>query len=217
VWVVQAWFVVKGIAFRKPLDYRARRRDCNRAELARRAPFWLIKAVLRLTMKITTLACSLAALALAVIGCDATKKFTLLGVHLQTPAQLPESQRTVVVVRNPPLSVAVDRFPELREVDLESARAVKTPTRKQLVLQFDNHGRQVIENFTTERRGELYVLTLNTVPIAAPAIRETIRDGRLVIDLDLPDEEIDKLVEGLNAAAKDDNIMLGGDKARITP
>ena len=162
-------------------------------------------------MKIKFLPWILTALALFVTGCDPKKQFTCLGIHLQTSAQLPESQRTVVVVRNPPLSVAVDRFPELREVDLEGAQAVKTPTRKQLVLQFNRHGTLVIESFTTERRGEFYVLTLNTIPIAAPAIRETIRDGRLVIDVDVLDEDLDKLVKGLNAAIKD-AAMLGGNK-----
>ncbi|MBI5397806.1 MAG: hypothetical protein HZA91_21105 [Verrucomicrobia bacterium] len=156
------------------------------------------------------MACLLAALALALAGCDSTKRFTRLGVHLQTPAQLPESQRTVVVIPNPPLSIAVGRFPELREVDLDSAQVIRTDSRKQLVLQFNKHGATVIENFTTERRGELYVLTLNTVPIVAPAIREIIRDGKLVIDVDLSDDDLDKLVEGLNAVAKDAKAMLGG-------
>lgn len=146
-------------------------------------------------------------LALAVTGCDPEKRFTRLGIHLQTPAQLPESQRTVVVIKSPPLSIAVSRFPELQEVDLDSAQAIKTPSRKQLVLQFDQHGALVIETFTTERRGELYVLTLNAVPVAAPAIRETIRDGKLVVDVDLPDDEIDKLVKGLNTAAKEASLL----------
>ncbi len=161
-------------------------------------------------MRIATAIGSLAALALLVAGCESsTRKYTMLGVYLQTPAQLPERQRTIVVVPNPPLSVAVGRLPELREVELVSARAIKTPTRKQLVMQFNRHGTVVIENFTTERRGELYVLVLNRVPIAAPAIREPIRDGRLVVDVDLADEDLDKLVEGLNAAAKDAQAPLG--------
>jgi hypothetical protein len=152
----------------------------------------------------------LAALALAAGGCQPEKRFTGLGVHLQTPAQLPESQRTIVVVPNPPLSIAVGRLPEVREVDLVSAQAVKTDTRKQLILQFNRHGTVVIENFTTERRGELYVLTLNSIPVAAPAIREPIRDGRLVVDVDIPDEDLDKLVKGLNAAAKEAKGLMGG-------
>jgi len=152
----------------------------------------------------------LAVLTLAAGGCQTEKKFTGLGIHLQTPAQLPESQRTIVVVPNPPLSIAVSRFPEVREVDLESAQVVRTDSRKQLVLQFNRHGTVVIENFTTERRGELYVLTLNSIPVAAPAIREPIRDGRLVIDVDIPDEDLDKLVAGLNAAAKESRSLMGG-------
>lgn len=161
-------------------------------------------------MKNRILTWVLPALALVVGGCQADKQFTRMGIHLQTPAQLPETQRTIVVVPNPPLSIAVGRFPEVREVDLESAQAVKTDTRKQLILQFNRHGTIVIENFTTERRGELYVLTLNTVPIAAPAIREPIRDGRLVIDVDIPDADLDKIVEGLNASAKEAKGLMGG-------
>ena len=140
---------------------------------------------------------------LGVGGCKSTAKhkYTALRVYLQTPAMLPESQRSTVVLTNPPLSVAVKRLPELSEIDLDKAEAVKTATRNQLVLHFDRRGRWIIQNFTTERRGELYVLTLNHVAVAAPVIRETIADGKLVVDLDLTDEDVKKLAEGLNRAS----------------
>jgi preprotein translocase subunit SecD len=140
---------------------------------------------------------------LAVGGCKSTAKhkYTSLRVYLQTPSMLPESQRATVVLTNPPLSVVVKRLPELTEIDLNKAEAAKSGTRNQLVLNFDRRGQWIIQNFTTERRGELYILTLNHVAVAAPVIRETITDGKLVVDLDLTDEEVKKLAEGLNRAS----------------
>ena len=146
----------------------------------------------------------LLAVALAAAGCSTFGKheYTSLRVFLQTTPQLPQQERSTVVVSNPPMNVTVKRLPELSEIDLVKAEAVKTDTRKQLVLQFDRRGTLIISNFTTERRGELYVLVLNNIAIAAPVIRDTIADGRLVIDVDQTDADLDKLVKGLNNAVK---------------
>jgi hypothetical protein len=65
----------------------------------------------------------------------------------------------------------------------------------------------VIETFTGEHRGELYVLTINAVAVAAPLIREVIRDGKLVVDVDGTDEELDKLVKGLNTSARRSRLL----------
>jgi hypothetical protein len=149
---------------------------------------------------------SAAALAVCwfVTGCN--EKATLR-VFLQASDRLPEEHRKVIVVRNPPMNVTVNPLSELSEHDLVSAAAVKTPTSKQLVLQFDSHGRRSIETFTTDHRGELYVMTINAIPVAAPLIREVIRDGRLVVNVDATDEELDKMVKGLVNAAKDAHTL----------
>lgn len=130
-----------------------------------------------------------------------------LRIFLQASDRLPEGHRKSVFIRNPPMNLIVNPLSELSEHDLVSAMAIKTPTRKQLVLQFDPHGQRTIETFTTERKGELYVLTINAVPVAAPAIREVIRDGRLVVDLDLSDAELDKIAKTLDTAGKKEHTL----------
>ncbi len=125
-----------------------------------------------------------------------------LRVYVQVSDQLPEEHRKVVVIRNPPMNVSINPVSELSEYDLQTAVALKGATRKQLVLQFDPHGARAIEKFTVEHKGDLYVLTINAVPAAAAAIRGPIRDGKLVIDLDIGDEELDKIVKDLNVSAK---------------
>ena len=125
-----------------------------------------------------------------------------LRVYVQVSDQLPEDHRKVIVIHNPPMNVSVNPVSELSEYDLQIASAVKSSSRKQLVLQFDPHGGRAIEKFTVENRGNLYVLTINAVPAAVVAIRGVIRDGKLVIDLDVGDEELDKIVKDLNVSAK---------------
>jgi hypothetical protein len=48
------------------------------------------------------------------------------------------------------------------------------------------------------------------VPVAAPVIRQTISDGKLVIEMDMTDEELDNVVKRINAAVKkyrDSNLL----------
>ncbi|MBI5687472.1 MAG: hypothetical protein HZC54_20560 [Verrucomicrobia bacterium] len=157
-------------------------------------------------MKWNTISRSVAALVICWFAAGCNEKATLR-VFLQASDRLPEGHRKVVVIRNPPMNVTVNPLSELSEHDLVSAKAVKTPTSKQLVLQFDPHGQRAIETFTAEHRGALYVMTINAVPVAAPLIREVIRDGRLVVDVDVTDEELDKIVKGLSFAAKDAHML----------
>jgi preprotein translocase subunit SecD len=157
-------------------------------------------------MKWNTMVCAAALLVgWAAVGCK--EDGAALRVFLQASDRLPEGRRQVIVVRNPPMNVIVNPLSELSELDLVEATAVKTPTRKQLVFQFDPHGARVIETFTGEHRGELYVLTINAVAVAAPLIREVIRDGKLVVDVDGTDEELDKLVKGLNTSARRSRLL----------
>ncbi len=135
------------------------------------------------------------------IGCNDDGGASLR-VFVQVPDQMPEGHRKVIVIPNPPMNVSVNPLSEVTEHDLNTATAVKSPTRKQLVLQFDAHGTRAIERFTAENRGSLYVLTINTVPVVAAAIRGVIHDGKLAIDVDIPDEELDTLVKDLNTSAK---------------
>lgn len=140
-----------------------------------------------------------------VAGCKEDE--ATLRIFLQATDRLPPNYRKSIVIRNPPMNLTINHISELSEYDLMTARAVKTPTRKQLVLQFDSHGQNVIETFTSERRGELYVLTVNNIPLAAPAIREVIHNGVLIIDVDLTDEELDKVVKGLNGSATREHTL----------
>ena len=158
-------------------------------------------------MKWNTIYRSAAALVICWFAVGCKEDNAALRLFLQASDRLPEAHRKAIVIRNPPMNLTINQLSELSEYDLVSVKAVKTPTHKQLVLQFDPHGARVIETFTSDRRGELYVLTINALPIAAPAIREVIRDGKLVVDVDVTDEELDKIVKGLNGAAKREHTL----------
>ncbi|MCX7825454.1 MAG: hypothetical protein N2689_07835 [Verrucomicrobiae bacterium] len=158
-------------------------------------------------MNLLRVFCLCVAVAASLSGCSTAdvsdkSKYATVRIFLQRPPQLPPEQRTELVIPNPPMTVTVGRFAELSEHDMIQAEAVKTGSSKLLVLEFDAHGRMLIENFTTERRGECYVLVINNVPVAAPAIRQTIRDGKLVVEMDMTDEELDSVAKRINAAIK---------------
>ncbi|MCX6906778.1 MAG: hypothetical protein NTY01_01915 [Verrucomicrobia bacterium] len=158
-------------------------------------------------MKWNTVFRSAAALLVCWLAAGCKEDTASLRVFLQASDRLPEGHRQVVVVRNPPMNVIVNPLSELSELDLVVAKAVKTTERKQLVLQFDGHGQRVIETFTGEHRGELYVLTINGAAVAAPLIRQVISDGTLVVEVDATDEELDKVVKGLNTAANRGRLL----------
>ena len=158
-------------------------------------------------MKWKTVCRSLVVLAICWCAAGCKEEKATLRVFLQASERLPEGHRKVVVIRNPPMNVTVNPMSELSEHDLMSVKAVKTGTQKLLVLQFDAHGQRTIETFTTAHRGELYVLTVNAIPVAAPAIREVIRNGVLTVEVDATDEELDKIVKGLSFAAKDAHML----------
>ena len=150
---------------------------------------------------------SVAAVTICWFAAGCKEDMAALRIFMQASDRLPDVHRKVVAIRNPPMNVTINPLSELSEQDLVSVKAVKTPTCKQLVLQFDPHGQRTIETFTGEHRGELYVVTINSIPVAAPVIREVIHDGRLVIEVDATDEELDKIVKGLGGSAKDAHML----------
>lgn len=158
-------------------------------------------------MKWNTVYRSLAALAVCWLAAGCKEEKATLRIFLQASDRLPEAHRKVVVLRNPPMNIIINPVSEVSEHDLLSAKAVKTPTQKLLVLQFDPHGQRAIETFTAEHRGELYVMTINAIPIAAPLIREVVHDGILTVVVDATDEELDKMVKGLDFASKDAHML----------
>ena len=130
-----------------------------------------------------------------------------LSVHLQAPAI--GNAETVTLLRNAPLTVRIAHDPVLTQFDVNGATVVNTPGGFAVAVQFDDDGTLNLEQYTSSNIGRHLVIygqwgdqAGDARWLAAPGIPQRISNGMLIFTPDCSREEADKLVAGLNAAAK---------------
>jgi hypothetical protein len=153
---------------------------------------------------------TLAAMLALLGGCQTDKKNEKIGalyIHIQAPAL--STSESVSVLRSTPVLVRVTHDPILTGANILGAKVVAAHGGFAIEVQFDQNGTLVLEQYSGSNSGRHFVIYGqwgNTVAdgrwLAAPTITQRISDGVLTFTPDCSREEADKLVAGLNVAAK---------------
>jgi preprotein translocase subunit SecD len=112
---------------------------------------------------------------------------------------------TVLVGRERPFPVHVEKQPFLTEVNIEKAAVAEALGGYSIEVQFDKQGGWLLELYTTGHKGKRMAIAAEFGEmrwLAAPKILERIADGRLVFAPDATREEAERIVHGLNRVAE---------------
>ena len=157
---------------------------------------------------------SLLVLAAAAGGCQsakdkAAKHLATLRFYVEQRAQLPDSGKTVSIIRASPVLVTINTEPVLTEYNIINAALLETPVGYSVEVQLDQIGTACLEQYTSAYEGKHLVIfgqwsesTTNSRWLAAPIITHRIKDGVFAFTPDASHEEADQLVVGLNNMAK---------------
>ena len=149
------------------------------------------------------------------VGCkspesEKKKELTTLRVHMQANTDGAQSADVVPVFRENPVLVSIERAPFLSEANVTSAEVVDVMGGFALRVQFERRGMWLLEQYTTLNKGRHLAVysqfgtTTNQARwLAAPRITQRIADGILVFTPDATREEADRIVRGLNNAARE--------------
>ena len=133
---------------------------------------------------------------LLVAGCASTSDKMTLRFHA-----LPESHVREIEVPATGQKLAISPFPTLSEKDVLEARLYPTAGGDAVMLRFDLHGSNLLDELTTRARGQYVVVLMNEKPVATVLLQERITNGQFLLEGDLTDEEAKKLVASLNKLA----------------
>jgi hypothetical protein len=109
------------------------------------------------------------------------------------PVQLPLSGTQILV--NPK--------PVFGEFDIFRADLVRADIGPALYIQLNPDATRDFYRFTLTNRGKRLVATFNGAPLGARLIDQPVANGAIILFLELPDTELDKLVERLNRTSQD--------------
>jgi hypothetical protein len=133
---------------------------------------------------------------------SAPKNAAILRMHLPASPAATPIRRMPVTIRTPALTLEVDRLPVLSEADLDHVDLTGEGDNFGIRLFFNTHGTIMLDTVSLNNRGQLLVIIINGVPVAAPQLRERIVDGVFDFTPDISREEAEKIVKGLNASAE---------------
>ncbi len=153
-----------------------------------------------------------AALAL-VSGCATGKKedkqAAALRIHIESDTSMASNSKTVSVLRSEPMMISIVTDPILTEANVVAAKLLEAPGGADVEVKFDESGSWTLEQFSAANPGRHFVIfgqwgdkLANGRWLAAPSITRRNATGTLVFTADASREEVEKLVTGLNLAAK---------------
>ncbi|GEM_PF-2605150 len=148
------------------------------------------------------LAFSALAFPLALGGCTGQEKAPLvaMSIHLQSSDMMPARLTRPVQLAKPPLMIYVKSTSELTERMLTRAEIDNSVGGPYVRFVFGDHGRVVLRSLTTEYRNRYLVFFINGQAVGAHYITSTIYDGTITMFADLPEEDVKKIVAGLQPA-----------------
>ena len=133
-------------------------------------------------------------------------------VHEQVSGALPPTHMLTVEIPKADLKIAINPFPTLTEKDVQSAEIYPTAGGAAIMLRFDPHGVWVLDQATTESRGQYLVVFLNGRPVSAWLVDKRLTKGQMLIEGDFSDEEAKAAVKSLNEMSKKRaSRWMGGD------
>ena len=128
-------------------------------------------------------------------------------LYEQVHPALPASRVQQVEVPKTGLKIPISTLPTLTEYDVESAILKGAATGTAILLQFNMHGRMVLQETTIRARDNYLVIFLNNRPVAALRIDQPITNGQLLLEGDFGDEEAKQAVEAFNLMAKKQKVF----------
>jgi preprotein translocase subunit SecD len=134
------------------------------------------------------------------------KKYrAVVRVHLEAPRVNDGFSIQAPIFRESPILLPVTRDPVLYERDVTSASIVEEHGGFAIRIEFNEHGKLVLESITTGNRGRR--LAIQSVWkesrwLGAPVIAERITDGVIKFTPDATREEAERIVHGLNNVVK---------------
>ena len=144
-------------------------------------------------------------------GCKTTsskneKPATLLRFYAQTNPYGPEDHLVATVGRSIPFQVAVRTQPFLTEIYVMEASVVKGVGGVEIAVRFDKEGSWILEQYTASymsRHFAIYSQFGQERWLAAPVVTRRISDGVFRFTPDATEEEVMRIVEGLQEVAKE--------------
>ena len=131
-------------------------------------------------------------------------------MHIETNPDPTGASQQISVLRSDPVLVTIRREPILTEANLVEAKVIDAQGGFALEFKFDENGTWLLEQYSAANPGRHFVIfgQWSEKPtdgrwLAAPLITHRIAGGMLVFTPDCSREEADKLVTGVNAAAKE--------------
>lgn len=138
-------------------------------------------------------------------GSKKSKKYSTIGLFLESSADDSFFTRKISVNRSLPFQLVVNKSPFLDEGDVYAAKVVNTIGGFAIQLQFDEHGTLVLQDVTTAHSGQHIAIFSQFGPsrwIAAPLITHAISKGVFTFTPDASRAEAQRIVDGLNRLAK---------------
>ena len=137
------------------------------------------------------------------------KEVAALRLHLETKDDAPKA-KVVTVLRSSPVTLSVESEAFMDERDVKAARLVDSLGGFAIVIEGTMHARLVLEMNSVARLGRRMAIastwttgkdTTETRWLAAPALRQPLRDGAFSFTPDCSREEAEHIVRGLNNVA----------------
>src|ERR1043166_162307 len=142
-------------------------------------------------------------------GCHAGKSNlkdpAVLRLYLEVNADGTESNEPVLIGRQQPFTLNVEKKAFLTEANIEKASVLDTLGGFSIALRFDKEGTWLLEQYTTANKGKHIAIAAEFGQarwLGAPLITQRIADGLLVFTPDATREEAERIANGLNRVAE---------------
>jgi hypothetical protein len=148
---------------------------------------------------------AMAALSLHCASSSKNEKLSRIQLHIEVNPDGTDRNGPVTVGRASPFAVNVDRTPFLTEGQLKEAAVIETMGGFAIKLVFERKGAWLLEQFSTASKGKRVAVIATwteTRWLGAPRFEGRISDGVFVFTPDATREEAERIVKGLNEAAK---------------
>ena len=133
------------------------------------------------------------------------KEVTLIELHMEVNRDGGTDNEVVAINRDPPIHVNVDKNPFVDTGDVTEAVLMEDLGGFAIRLKLNWRGTQLLEGMTTANRGKRIAVFCTFGPsrwLASPIIQKRISDGVFTFTPDASREESERIVRGLNNAAK---------------
>ena len=149
------------------------------------------------------LSCLLVLCLLELTACNSRpKNASLMRMYLPASPAAPPTRRVPVTMRTPAITLEVDSIPILSEGDLDHVDVTGEGDNFAMRFYFNTHGTIKLDAVSLNSRGQLIVVIINGVAVAAPQLRERIVDGVFQVTPDITRAEADTVTKALNATVE---------------